>query len=194
MEGYVIAAFDATINAISNGLWQCAQHPKQWEKLRKDPSKASAAFQEIVRIDSPLQHLSRVTTREVDLGEGVVLPAGARVIVSYASGNRDERHYRAPDSFDIERNLVDHLGFGLATHNCAGQALANLEGMATFAALARYIDGFTLTGRCNAFPTASLVACRICPCVRTRKLPCPPSPTSNLAARPSRSTSRRDGH
>ncbi|WP_054318282.1 cytochrome P450 [Xanthomonas axonopodis] len=154
MEGYVIAAFDTTINAISNGLWQFAQHPEQWEKLRKDPSKASAAFQEIVRIDSPLQHLSRVTTREVNLGEGVVLPAGARVIVSYASANRDERHYRAPDSFDIERNLVDHLGFGLATHNCAGQALAKLEGMATFAALARYIDGFTLTGPVQRVPNS----------------------------------------
>ncbi|WP_372192066.1 cytochrome P450 [Xanthomonas axonopodis pv. desmodiigangetici] len=154
MEGYVIAAFDTTINAISNGLWQFAQHPEQWERLRQDPGKAPAAFQEIVRIDSPLQHLSRATTRQVDLGEGVVLPAGARVIVSYASANRDERHYPEPDRFDIERNPVDHLGFGLATHNCAGQALAKLEGMATFAALARYIDHFTLTGPVQRIPNS----------------------------------------
>lgn len=50
------------------------------------------------------------------------------MIVSYASANRDERHYPEPNRFDIERNPVDHLGFGLATHNCAGQALAKLEG------------------------------------------------------------------
>ncbi|KAB7771143.1 cytochrome P450 [Xanthomonas maliensis] len=154
MEGYVIAAFDTTINAISNGLWQFAQNPQQWDRLRRDPAKAAAAFLEIIRIDSPLQHLARVTTREVDLGEGVVLPAGARVVISYASANRDERHYRAPDTFDIDRHPTDHLGFGLATHNCAGQALAKLEGLAVFSALARHIDGFILTGPVQRVPNS----------------------------------------
>lgn len=146
LEGYIVAAFDTTINAIGNGLWLFAQHPEQWQKLREDPSRTAAAFQEIVRIETPLQHLSRVTTRAVDLGEGVVLPAGARVVVSYASANRDERHFAAPDVFDIDRHPVDHLAFGMGTHNCAGQGLAKLEGLAVFSALARCAKGFELTG------------------------------------------------
>jgi cytochrome P450 len=145
LAGYIVAAFDTTINAIGNGLWLFAEHPEQWQLLRQDPGRVPTAFLEILRIESPLQHLARVTTREVDLGDGVVLPAGARVVLSYASANRDERHYPDPERFDIERNPLDHLAFGLGTHTCAGQGLARLEGLAVFSALAQEVDGFTLT-------------------------------------------------
>lgn len=154
LAGYVVAAFDTTINAIGNGVWLFSRHPEQWRLVREDPGKVPAAFLEIVRIEAPLQHLARVTTREVDLGEGVVLPAGARVVMSYASANRDERHYPDPDRFDIERNPIDHLGFGLGTHTCAGQGLAKLEGLAVFGALAQCVDGFTLTGSAQREPNS----------------------------------------
>lgn len=114
--------------------------------MRQSPQRVQAAFNEIVRIEAPLQHLSRVTTRAVDLGDGLVLPAGARVVESYASACRDERHYPDPDAFRVERNRLDHLAFGMGTHNCAGQGLAKLEGLAVFTALARCADRFTLTG------------------------------------------------
>lgn len=154
LAGYVVAAFDTTINAIGNGAWLFSQHPDQWRLVCQDPAKVPAAFLEIVRIEAPLQHLARVTTREVDLGEGVVLPAGARLVVSYASANRDERHYPDPDRFDIERNPVDHLGFGLGTHTCAGQGLAKLEGLAVFSALAKCVDGFIMTGPAERDPNS----------------------------------------
>jgi len=154
LAGYVVAAFDTTINAIGNGLWLFSQHPEQWQRVRQDPSKVPAAFLEIVRIEAPLQHLSRITTREVDLGEGVVLPAGARVVVSYASANRDERHFPDPDQFDIERNPLDHLAFGLGNHTCAGQGLARLEGLAVFSALAQNIDGFAMAGPAQRDPNS----------------------------------------
>lgn len=146
LEGYIVAAFDTTINAIASGLWLFARHPEQWRLVREDPRLVPMAFQEILRIETPLQHLARVTTRAVDLGEGVVLPAGARVLLSYASANRDERHFPDPDRFEVRRNPVDHLAFGLATHSCAGQGLARLEGHALFGALAGTAPGFALTG------------------------------------------------
>lgn len=154
LAGYIVAAFDTTINAIGNGVWLFSQHPDQWDKIRKDPSRVPAAFLEIVRLETPLQHLSRVTTREVDLGEGVVLPEGARVVVSYASANRDERHYPGADKFDVDRNPVDHLAFGLGTHTCAGQGLAKLEGLAVFTALAQSVNGFTMTGLAERDPNS----------------------------------------
>ncbi len=154
LAGYIVAAFDTTINAIGNGLWLFAEHQDQWRMVREDPSRVPAAFLEILRIETPLQHLARVTTREVDLGEGVVLPAGARVVLSYASANRDERHYPDPERFDIDRNPLDHLAFGLGNHTCAGQGLARLEGLAVFNAFAQNIDGFAMTGPTQRDPNS----------------------------------------
>lgn len=102
-------------------------------------------FNEILRLETPIQNFSRVTTREVDLGEGVVVPAGARVIVSYAAANRDERHFDDPERFDIKRARQDHLAFGHGNHACAGQGLARLEAHAVFKALAARVRRFELT-------------------------------------------------
>lgn len=86
-----------------------------------------AAFNEVVRVESPIRIFSPVTTREVHLGEGAVIPAGARVLHSYGAANRDERHFPDPSHFDIRRNPVDHLALGYGNHACAGQSLARLE-------------------------------------------------------------------
>ncbi|EKX60573.1 cytochrome P450 [Streptomyces ipomoeae] len=146
LAGYVVAAFDTTISALSSGMWLFARHPEQWEALRTDSSLVPSAFNEIVRIESPIQLFSRVTTREVDLGEGVVLPAGARVLHSYGAANRDERHFPDPDRFDVRRNPVDHLGFGFGNHGCAGQGLARLEAHAVLTALAERVERIDLDG------------------------------------------------
>jgi len=152
LAGYVVAAFDTTINAMATGVLLFARHPEQWDRLRADASLAPAAFNEILRLDSPIQNFSRVATRDVDLGEGVVIPAGARAIVSYGSANRDERHFADPDRFDITRRPLDHLAFSFGTHGCAGQGLARLEGHAVFKALAQRVRRFELT----AEPTRGL--------------------------------------
>ncbi|GAA3772896.1 hypothetical protein GCM10022403_005070 [Streptomyces coacervatus] len=146
LAGYVVAAFDTTISAISSGMWLFARHPDQWELLRADPSLVPSAFHEIVRIESPIQVFSRVTTHEADLGEGVVIPPGARVLHSYGAANRDERHFPDPDRFDVRRNPVDHLGFGHGNHACAGQGLARLEVHAVLRALAARVRRIEPTG------------------------------------------------
>lgn len=144
LAGYVVAAFDTTIAAIANGLFRFAENPAQWERLRADPSQMPSAFNEIVRIDTPIQSFARVATRDVHLGEGVVVPAGARALVCYASASRDERRFPDPDRFDIGRRPLDHLGFGLGVHGCAGQTLARLEAHAVFTALARHVRSLEL--------------------------------------------------
>jgi cytochrome P450 len=146
LAGYVVAAFDTTINAIASGTWLFATDPGQWDALRADPSLVPSAVNEIVRMESPIQHFSRVTTRDVDLGEGVVIPAGRRVLHSYASANRDERHYPAPDTFDVRRNPADHLAFSYGIHACAGQGLARMEAHAVFTALAARVRRIELDG------------------------------------------------
>lgn len=146
LAGYVVAAFDTTINGIASGIWLFAENPRQWDRLRADPSVVGRAFSEILRLETPIQNFSRVTTQELTLEEGVVIPAGARVIVSYASANRDERHFPNPERFDIDRAQMDHLAFGFGNHACAGQGLARLEAHAVFRALAKRVARFEITG------------------------------------------------
>jgi cytochrome P450 len=146
LAGYVVAAFDTTISVIASGAWLFARNPGQWQALRADPSLASSAVTEIVRLETPIQYFSRVTTRDVDLGEGVVIPEGARVLHSYGAANRDERHFPRPDEFDARRNALDHLAFSYGTHACIGQGLARLEAEAVFRALAQRVTGIELAG------------------------------------------------
>lgn len=141
MSAYLSAGMDTTINAIGNAIWLFSQHPDEWAKLRHDPSLIPSAFNEVLRIESPLQWMSRVTTVDYDAG-GVIIPEGSRVALLFASANRDERKWNDPEKFDISRNAADHLALGYGIHGCAGQGLARLEAHAIFAALARRVERF----------------------------------------------------
>lgn len=141
MSAYVTAGLDTTINAISNAVWYFSRHPDQWDLLRRDPSLVPGAFNEVLRIEAPVQFFCRVATRDVEV-DGQPLAAGSRVMMLYASANRDERKWDDPERFDITRNPVDQLAFGYGMHGCAGQGLARLEGHSILGALARRVERF----------------------------------------------------
>ncbi|WP_433368014.1 cytochrome P450 [Streptosporangium sp. CA-115845] len=141
MSAYVTAGLDTTINAISNAVWYFARNPEQWDLLRRDPSLIPSAFNEVLRMEAPVQFFCRVATRDVDI-DGVPLPAGSRLMMLYASANRDERKWDDPTRFDVTRNPMDQLAFGYGMHGCAGQGLARLEGHSILAALARRVERF----------------------------------------------------
>ncbi|MFY9778452.1 MAG: cytochrome P450 [Trebonia sp.] len=110
-----------------------------------DPGLIGGAFEENLRLESPVQGFTRLTTRDVEL-DGTLIPADTQVLLSYASANRDERHYPDPDRYDIRRNPVDHLAFGYATHGCAGQGLARIEAQALIGSLLRRVESIELAG------------------------------------------------
>ncbi|WDG18396.1 cytochrome P450 [Microbacterium sp. Clip185] len=145
LAGYVVAAFDTTINAIASAVWLFAREPEQWDALRAAPSLVASAFNEVIRVESPIQYFTRVATREVDV-DGVTIPEGARVLISYGGANRDARHFAEPARFDIARNAVDHLAFSFGNHACAGQNLARLEGHAVLRALIPRVARFEFDG------------------------------------------------
>jgi cytochrome P450 len=151
MLGYMNAGMDTTINATASTLWLLAQHPDQWDAVRADPKLVASAFLEGIRLESPIQFFSRVTTRDVDV-EGVLIPAGSRVVHSYGSANRDERHYPDPNRFDVRRNPVDTVAFDGGVHTCPGRTLSSTEGHALFSALARRVSRIELIGE----PTRAL--------------------------------------
>lgn len=145
LQGYLTPSLDTTIFATTNLIWLFAQNPDQWEELRRNPALIPRAINETIRLESPIQHFSRVTTSDVSI-DGAVVPEGARVLVMFGSANRDERHYDRPDRFDIRRNNGDHLGFGHANHMCVGMNLAKLEITALVQALLPRVSRFELLG------------------------------------------------
>lgn len=142
---YLAPSLDTTISAISSALRLFALHPDQWDEIREDRALIPNAFNEIIRLESPLRAFSRVTAVDTTIA-GTHVRRGTRVVVLYASANRDERVWDNPDSFDIHRDSSRHLGFGHGTHGCAGQGLARLEGHALLNALADRVAGIELTG------------------------------------------------
>ncbi|MGV0585274.1 cytochrome P450 [Mycobacteroides chelonae] len=141
---YIAPSLDTTISAISSALYLFATHPEQWQLLKDNPSLIPNAINEVVRYESPLRAFTRKTARASVISD-VPIPAGARVLVLYASANRDEREWVAPDVFDIRNDAGRQVGFGSGAHACAGQGLARLETAAMLKALVERVDSIEVT-------------------------------------------------
>ncbi|WP_242547187.1 cytochrome P450 [Amycolatopsis sp. MtRt-6] len=139
MVDYLVPSLDTTLSAIASALHLFATHPGQWQLLKADPGLIPNAVNEIVRYESPLRAFSRKVARDTEVA-GTALPAGSRVLVLYASANRDALEWDDPDTFDIRRDAARQLGFGHGTHGCAGQGLARLETQAMLRALVTRVD------------------------------------------------------
>ena len=138
VRSVLTAGLDTTIIGIGNGLYAFAAHPDEWTKLRENPGQVRAAFDEILRWESPVQTFFRTTTRPTELG-GISLPADAKILLFLAGANRDPRKWDQPATFDVTRRASGHVAFGAGIHMCVGQMLARLESeMMLTALLARF--------------------------------------------------------
>jgi cytochrome P450 len=146
MVDYLVPSLDTTISGIASALYLFATHPDQWRALKEEPALIPNAVNEVLRYESPLRAFSRKAARDSEIA-GVRIPAGARVLVIYASANRDEREWTEPDRFDIRRDANRQLGFGHGTHACAGQGLARLEMQAMLRALLDRADRIEPAGQ-----------------------------------------------
>ena len=143
MGDYLGPSLDTTILATGSTIALFAEHPDQWDKLRANPSQIPNAVNEAIRLESPIQGFSRVLTDDFSV-EDQRLHKGARVLVMYASGNRDERRWEDPERFDITRRANEQLGFGHGIHMCMGANLARMEISALLSALIPRVERFEL--------------------------------------------------
>jgi cytochrome P450 len=151
-----IAGHETTVNLIAGGTLALLRHPAQLARLRADPALVGNAVEELLRYDSPVQSSRRITLEPVRLG-GVTIPAGAFVLASLGSANRDEGFW-GPDAAELRLDRASarqHVSFGAGPHHCLGASLARLEASIALARLtARFprlaLDGpVTWNGRIN---------------------------------------------
>ena len=155
VQQLLVAGNETTTKLLTETVRLLASNPEEWEKLRADPSRAPLVVEEALRLSTPTQGMFRIATREHELA-GVTIPEGARMIIVFASANRDESLYPDPDAFEPGReNLREHLAFGKGIHFCLGAALSRLEGRVTLEEFARRIARFDLaeTNEYTYFPS-----------------------------------------
>jgi len=139
------AGHETTTNLIGNGLVALSQNPAQKQRLIEHPEMIKTAVEEILRFESSNQLGNRMTTEQVELG-GVTMPAGTPVTLCIGAANRDPAQFPDPETLDVGRTPNRHLAFATGAHQCAGMALARLEGaIAISRFLARFPD-YALNG------------------------------------------------
>ena len=139
------AGHETTTNLIGNGLVALSDNPAQKKRLIESPDLIKTAVEEILRFESSNQLGNRMTTAEVELG-GVRLPAGTPVTLCIGAANRDPAQFADPENLDIGRTPNRHLAFGTGAHQCAGMALARLEGAIAISRFLARFPGYALKG------------------------------------------------
>ncbi len=133
---------DTTTGLLGMAACLLTGYPDQRRILVRDPSKMKGAIEEFLRLASPVQGLARTTTRDVEI-RGKTIPAGRKVMLLYASANRDERAFGpTAEDCEIERPIRRHLAFSYGAHHCIGAAIARLQASITLE---------ELLGRCPDF-------------------------------------------
>ncbi|WP_156503952.1 cytochrome P450, partial [Oleiphilus sp. HI0066] len=123
----IVGGNDTTRNSMTGGVFALNQFPDELAKLKADPSLIPNMVSEIIRWQTPLAYMRRVATQDVEL-HGQTIKKGDKVVMWYASGNRDERAIENPDAFIIDRkNARKHLSFGFGVHRCMGNRLAEMQ-------------------------------------------------------------------
>ncbi len=123
----IVGGNDTTRNSITGGVVALNKHPEQFEKLKANPALVESLVPEIIRWQTPLMHMRRIATQDVELG-GKTIRKGDKVVMWYVSGNRDADAIDQPDEFIIDReNPRFHLSFGFGIHRCMGNRLGEMQ-------------------------------------------------------------------
>jgi cytochrome P450 len=133
---FVMAGVESLSSFMSMFALNLHDYPDARRRLVTDPSLIAPAIEESLRLNTSAQRFKRVVMRETEL-HGEKLRIGDKVALAFGSGNRDWRKFPDPDTYDIERRPLGHLGFGSGKHFCLGAQMARLV---TEVAMRRFLE------------------------------------------------------
>jgi cytochrome P450 len=151
----LFAGMLTTRHTLVNAMHLLLSNPVELTWMLEDRTRVRAVWEETLRLESPVEWLPRVATRDTEIG-GVAIPRGATILMVFASGNRDEKHWEEAAEFNPSRPrlLKDHLGFGFGVHLCFGAPLARFEGEIALNALFDRLPNIRLAPGKNDFTHA----------------------------------------
>jgi cytochrome P450 len=130
------AGHETTMGLIGNAVLALLRHPDQLHALRTDPSLMTAAIDEFLRFDTPVQMTGRIARQDVTVG-ATTIPEGDVVVILLGAANRDPARFERPDDLDVRRSNSAPLSFGGGVHYCLGAPLARVEAQIALATLIR---------------------------------------------------------
>jgi len=133
---FVMAGVESLSSFMSMFALNLHDYPDARRRLVADPALIAPAIEESLRFNTSAQRFKRVATRVVEL-HGETMHAGDKIVLAFGSGNRDDRKFPGPDTFDIDRRPQGHLGFGSGKHFCLGSQMARLV---TEVAMQRFLE------------------------------------------------------
>ena len=123
----IIGGNDTTRNSISGGVLGLSKTGGSFDQLLSDPSLVPGFVPEVIRWQTPLAHMRRIATEDVEL-QGQSIKSGDKVVMWYISGNRDESVINDPETLGVGRSQPRrHLSFGFGIHRCLGNRLAEMQ-------------------------------------------------------------------
>jgi cytochrome P450 len=141
-----IAGHETTRGGLTGGMKALLDHPDQLAKWKSDPAVyTKSGIEEILRYVTPVNTMARTVAEDIEIG-GRKMTTGERLIMFYASANRDDAVFEAPNEFRIDRNPNPHLAFGIGEHFCLGAHLARKSMHALFRELVARVESIEQTG------------------------------------------------
>ncbi|MFN3215799.1 MAG: cytochrome P450 [Acidimicrobiales bacterium] len=142
----IVAGNETTRNLINHSLIAIVEHPDEAQRLRDDPSLWDTAVDEMLRWGTSITNFRRTATHDTEI-RGVPIAAGDKVVIYYASANRDEDVFADPHRFDVGRTPNDHVTFGGGgVHYCLGASLAKAEIKAVMRQIVERLPGIAIDG------------------------------------------------
>jgi cytochrome P450 len=121
----ILGGLETTAGALGHFMIRFCREPEIPALLRRQPELVPAAVEELLRLEGPFIAVGRTVRADTEL-DGRPVKAGEKVMVSWASANRDEEEFACPDEFRLDRPRNRHIAFGAGPHRCAGSNLARL--------------------------------------------------------------------
>jgi len=122
----VLGGLETTAGVLGAAMLRFCQHPEIPALLRERPDLIGPAVEELLRLDGSFVCIGRTARHDAKI-DGHRVAAGEQVIIYWASANRDEAEFPAPDAFDLTRPVNRHVAFGAGPHRCVGSNLARMN-------------------------------------------------------------------